>query len=269
MSFTSSRWDSVAAEPRLIRDAAWMDADRARAWRLVLLLIPLLTILGTVILSHDGRDPLGKPIGTDFLSFWTASDLTLSGRSAYDQQLHWDAQQRLFPGDGFGYEAFFYPPVFLLACLPLAMLPYFWALAAWLLSTGWAVWAALRRLAHGRLAPLTLLAFPGVYINAMHGQNGFLTTALMAGVAATLPSSPVWAGVLLGGLVFKPHLLVLAPVLLIATRRWSAIAAAAVTAAGLCLLSVLVLGPDSWRGFLANAGLARAALETMFAIANR
>ena len=48
------------------------------------------------------------------------------------------AQQTAIFGRDTGYAAFFYPPIFLLVCLPLAVLPYLAALAAWLwLLTAW------------------------------------------------------------------------------------------------------------------------------------
>lgn len=250
-------WRSV------IRDAAWMTRARARAYRDIMLLAPLLSIGLWIVLSHDGVDPLGKPIGTDFVSFWTASQVALRGSfaDAYNIDLHWGAQRALFPDADPGYEAFFYPPVFLLLCLNLALLPYFWSLACWLGVTGFACWRALRALAPAIATPLTFLAFPAVYLNAMFGQNGYLSTALYAGAVVMLDRRPVLAGLCLGALVYKPHLLVLVPVALIAARRWATLAITAITAIGLCLLSALCLGLDVWRGFLANTPLARATLE--------
>jgi hypothetical protein len=46
---------------------------------------------------------------------------------------HWAAEKALF-GPAQGYVAFFYPPPYLLICLPLALVPYFWSLAVWLIA---------------------------------------------------------------------------------------------------------------------------------------
>ena len=240
-----------------------MTAQRAIAYRNLMLLAPVLSIGVWIALSHQGVDPNGKPLGTDFVSFWTASHVALTGsfRDAYDIAVHWAAQKALFPASSLGYTAFFYPPVFLLICLPLSLLPYFWSLACWLGLTGFACWRALRRLADGALPALTFLAFPAVYLNAMFGQNGYLTTALYAAAATTLAKRPALAGVCLGALVFKPQLLVMVPVVLLAARLWTTIAAAAATACALCLVSLAVLGGDAWRGFLSHTDLARATLE--------
>jgi hypothetical protein len=48
---------------------------------------------------------------------------------------------------------------------------------------------------------------------------------------------------------------------LIFSRRWRALAGAAASAAVLCAVSLLVLGADAWRSFLAVSPLAAAALE--------
>ena len=110
-------------------DADWMSKARARAYRGVFLVCFPGFFLLYLGLSHGGLDLYGRPLGTDFISFWTASQIALSGApaSAYDVATHWAAQKALF-GDGLNYTAFFYPPVFLLLCLPLALLP-FWARA--------------------------------------------------------------------------------------------------------------------------------------------
>lgn len=245
----------------LIRDANWMTPDRARAYRNVLLVVYALSILATIILSHNGLDFYDRPLGTDFISFWSASKVALSDgpAQAYDVATHWAAQRAAFGGAPLNYTAFFYPPVFLLICLPLGLLPYFWALACWLGVTGALCLRALAWLGRGQV--LSVLAFPAVWTNVMHGQNGFLTTALFAGAVTCLETRPVHAGVLLGCLIYKPHFLLMVPVALIAGRRWVTAAAAAGTAVLLCALSAMVLGLDAWRGFLADSALARAAME--------
>ena len=65
-----------------LREAAWLDARRARAWRNILLALSLMAAGGWVALSHSGVDPAGKALGTDFLSFYAASRLTLAGQPA-------------------------------------------------------------------------------------------------------------------------------------------------------------------------------------------
>ena len=112
----------------LLRSADWLTADRATAWCRVLAAMTVVLALGWIGLSHGGIDRQGKPLGTDFVSFWTASRLALEGQpaAAYQSSAHLAEQRALFPSLAGQpvYFAFFYPPTFLLLLLPLALLPY-------------------------------------------------------------------------------------------------------------------------------------------------
>ena len=248
-----------------LRGASWLTRERARAYCIILAGISLAFALGGVALSQNGVDPTGKPLGTDFLSFWAASKLALAGTpaEAYRIAAHYAAQKAVFAGTSLQYTAFFYPPVFLLICLPLAALPYFVSLGAWLGVTFYAYWRVCRAFLQERSAMLTLalFAFPAVLINIGHGQNGFLSAALFGGALLAMSTRPVLAGVLFGGLVFKPHLAVLVPVALAARGAWKPFFAAAATALGLVAVSLAVFGVETWKGFFAVSPLARATLE--------
>jgi hypothetical protein len=245
-----------------LRDADWLTRDRAAAYARILFFLSFAGALMWVALSHGGVDRLGKPLGPDFVSFWTASSLALQGRAteAYDVARHWAAQKALF-GPNVAYTAFFYPPPYLLVCLPLALLPYLWSLALWLAATGLAYWRALSAFAGPRFDKLALLAFPGFLVNAGHGQNGFLSAALIGAGALWLDKRPIVAGLCLGALVYKPQLALMAPIALIAARRWTTLAAATAAAAALCAATLVVWGEAIWRAFLAAEPLARATLE--------
>src|SRR5271163_216747 len=245
-----------------LRDADWLDRQRALAYARILFFFSYAGALIWIGLSRGGIDRAGKALGTDFVSFWTASQLTLAGRAAdvYDVATHWGAQKALF-GPDVGYSAFFYPPPYLLICLPLALLPYFWSLTGWLAATGYAYWRVVRAYAGPRVDALAILAFPAILINAGHGQNGFLSAALIGGGALLLDKRPLVAGLCFGALIFKPHLAPMIPIALIAARRWTTLAATAATAAALTLASWLVWGDAVWRAFLEAAPLARATLE--------
>ncbi len=114
-----------------LRNPQWLNAERARAWCRVLAAVTWVVVFAYIITSRDGVDYFGEPVGTDFVSFWTASRLSLMGHpnSAYDPIVLQAAERALFPTVVSGYFAFLYPPTFLLLCLPLALLPYSAALA--------------------------------------------------------------------------------------------------------------------------------------------
>jgi len=88
-----------------------------------------------------------------------------------------------------------------------------------------------------------------VFINVGHGQNGFLTAALLGGALCLIDRKPWLAGVLIGLLAYKPQFGVLIPIALIASQRWSSSVAAAATIAALVALSFVTLGGDVWHAF--------------------
>jgi hypothetical protein len=246
-----------------LREARWLHAPRARAWCNVLAAMTAVFILGLLATSAGGIDIFGKPLGTDFISFWTASKLALAGHaaSAYQPALHAAAQHALFPRSLQSYAAFFYPPTFLLLCLPLALLPYLLSLAVWLLAGLAVLIAALRRLLPQRWAIVPMLAFPAVLDNLGHGQTAFVIAACFGWSAVWRRDRPFLAGICLGLLVIKPHLLLAAPILLLAGRHWRVIAGGVCSGCVMIGLSWLVLGSSAWSGFRHDSGLARATLE--------
>jgi len=245
-----------------LRDADWLTRDRAAAYCRILFFVSLGAAVLWIALSQGGLDREGKPLGTDFVSFWTASKIALGGHPAevYDIAIHRAAQTALFSRD-IGYAAFFYPPAFLLLCLPLALLPYIGSLVVWLGVTGYAYWRVARAWLGDRFGALPILAFPAVFSNLGHGQNAFLSAALFGGGALMLDARPIVAGICLGGLVYKPHLAIVVPVALVAARRWRTLLAAAAASAALCALSLAAFGADTWLAFLHASPRARIALE--------
>ena len=94
-----------------LRDAKWLNGTRTRVYPRLLLAASLGLALIWIVAARGGVDLAGKPLGTDFLSFFAASELTRQGRAAdvYDVAAHWAAQKAQF-GPAVGYSAFFYPP---------------------------------------------------------------------------------------------------------------------------------------------------------------
>lgn len=234
----------------------WLTAERVRGYSWILLVIfgggaAVWTALSLAAMV----DPNGKPVGYDFIAFWSAARLALAGQAAaaYDWHaiaaVHRQAVPALAQGVIFAWH---YPPTFLFAVLPFGLLPYPAALAAFVLSTA-ALWAALvRRIATDRRAWIVAAAAPAGLINLLDGQNGFLTAALAGFALLTLRwrRRPVVAGVLIGLLAIKPHLAVLFPLALAAERQWRALAAAAATTALFAAASVAAFGWDTAGAFV-------------------
>ncbi|MBR0694145.1 glycosyltransferase family 87 protein [Bradyrhizobium lablabi] len=250
-----------------LRSGDWLTPARTRAYCLILIGLACLAICGWIALSHDLVDRSGKPIGTDFSSFYAAGSLALehNATEAYDMVAHHAREQRLF-GPDTPYYSWLYPPSFFLLAAPLALLPYPLALALWQAMT-FAVYlgvigAILRRARHddGPVARLWLLAaaaFPAVFINLGHGQNGFLTAALLGGALVLLPRRPGLAGVLFGLLAYKPQFALVIPFALVAGGQWRSIMAATITVIALAGASLLLFGADAWTAFFASTETSR------------
>jgi hypothetical protein len=243
----------------------WFTEDRATAWLRVLAVVTAILAASWIALSSNGVDPTGKPLGTDFIAFWTAGRLTLEGgaAAAYDAALLGTAQQARFPGVDVGYSPFPYPPTFLLICLPLGALPYFPALAVWVGVTGLGYWRIVGAWAAGAFpSTLAALAFPAAFLNLAHGQTAFLTAVLFGAGALALPRRPFIAGLFFGLLTFKPHLGILIPVALLAARQWRAILGAVTSALTLAAAALLAFGAPAWAAFLKQSVMMGRILQT-------
>jgi hypothetical protein len=234
-----------------LRSGRWLTAARARGYSLILLAICALAITGWIAVSDGLIDRNGKPLGTDFSNVYAAGSLTWQGRpaEAYEPALQHAAEKAEFGGREVPFYGWHYPPFFFAVAVLVAAVPYAWGLAIWL-ATSFAAYLAMMRAILPR--PETLLiasAFPAVFVNIGHGQNGFLTAALLGGALYLLDVRPWLAGVLIGALAYKPQFGVLIPLALLASGRWNTIAAAIATVAALVAVSFVTLGGEVWHAF--------------------
>lgn len=192
----------------------------------------------------------GRPIGDDFVNYFSGAWLALHQRTA--EIYHWPAyhafQEQLVGAAVSPNYNYSYPPLALVLTLPLAVLPYLPAFGVWLIGGWYAFYRALRLATPNAL--LLALAAPAVFVNTYCGQNGVWTAAFLGGGLCLLERRPVIAGVLFGLQAYKPHLALMIPVALLAGRRWRAFASAAATVAVLAVASLALAGWDGWRAFL-------------------
>jgi hypothetical protein len=196
-------------------------------------------------------DGNGAPIANDFTGFWAAGNLVLEGRGAvYDWDMHKAAAVAAIGHDfAGGYPQFYPPPYFLLLAL-VASAPYMSSQVIWIALTALPYIFVISRIVGDRLGILLALAFPAVLANAMIGQNGCITAALVGGALLALERNrPVLAGCLIGLLTYKPHFGVLIPLALICAQQWRAFISATAVAVALAALSWLTLGAAAWEGF--------------------
>ena len=237
-----------------VRQANWLTRDRVIAWGTVLFIEEALLLAFLALWQHGVFAPTVSARASDFVSFYAAGKLALAGtpQLAYDQAAHYLAQQQATVETA-PYQYFFYPPVYLILCTALASMPYLVAFAVFQVATLGMFIVMMRSLLRERgagwLAPL--LAFPAVFWTFGLGQNAFLTAALFGGFTLLLEDRPIAAGILLGGLCYKPHFGLLVPGALFASRRWAAFLAAFSTVAWLVAASIALFGWQTWQAYFA------------------
>ena len=196
-------------------------------------------------------DPKGLGIPTDFINVWAAGRLALEGHPA--QAWDWDIQRPIevaqLGQDFLGYFAWHYPPPFLFVASLLARLPYGAAFMGWVFISLIPYLVVMRAIVGRPFGWMLALAAPMVLNNALVGQNGFFTAALIGGTLYLMPVRPVLAGICLGLLSYKPQYGLLFPLVLIAASQWTVFFSAAAVTVLMAVVSWLAFGTESWQAF--------------------
>jgi alpha-1,2-mannosyltransferase len=255
----------------VLRSGDWLTRERVRLVAIAVLIASAAGFLYLVVTAHGAVDLQGRPLGTDFSNVYAAGTYVLDGNAAaaFDPPQQYAREQAIFGADTQFY-GWHYPPYFLFVAAALALMPYGLALAVWQTFTLGLYLVVIRSIITSTFAPperggianrdwlLLALAFPAVLINVGHGQNGFLTAALLGGGLVLLDRRPIAAGILFGLLVYKPQYGLLIPLVLAVSARWRCFAAAAATVVVLTVVTTAVFGPQIWQAFLASTEFTRA-----------
>jgi len=255
-----------------LRDAQWLDRDRAIVYARMLAIFMVVGLLYGWTSDYLGHHPFkpppdtataGKPQPGDFVAFWAAGRLAVSGhpQAAYDV-VALSATERDATALGRTVSLpFLYPPTFLLVCLPFALLPYFVGFLAFVGAQTVALLAVLRQLLPPSCGWVALFSFPALLMNAATGQNGCISATCFGLSVLLLEERPFLAGACLGCLVVKPHFSLCVPVALLAARRWDAVAGAAVSSLALMGAAWAAFGATTWIAFLHHVSIAQSALQ--------
>jgi hypothetical protein len=271
LRLTPSKADSlVNGILELLRSGAFINKQRIVLWPAALLISFVAAILFLAATAHGIIDYKGRPLGSDFSSLYAAGTYVREGQPSapFDPMRQYEEEQALF-GKATPFISWQYPPILLPVAELLASLPYIPALLVWQLATLAFYLGAMVLLLrgnfslsaiHNRSWVLLAVAFPAVFVNFIHGQNGFLTAALLAGGLALFEVQPILAGVFFGLLAYKPQFLPIVPLALIAAQRWRVLAAMMLTILILAGIAAAVCGSDTWRAFLASTQFAQTAI---------
>lgn len=224
-------------------------------------------------------DAQGRPQVADFLAFWSAGRLALNGAAAwaYDPQAQ-HAVEVASLGHGFaGALEWPYPPVFFFVVAPLALLPYASAFILWCCATLAIYAAVIAKIARRIDAAAVACAAPPTLAALMAGQNGLLTATLLGLSLLFLEKRPVFAGLVLGLLSYKPQFGLLFPLALAAGACWRSFFAAGASALVVNGFAAAVFGTDTVSGFfhamavtgdmrVAHAGMGWAKLQSLYGV---
>ena len=256
----------------MLRSGAWLTRERTRLAAAALLVASVAGLLYLAVTANGLIDLQGRPLGTDFSNVYAAGTYVLDGdpEAPFDPVRQHAREQRIF-GEATPFYGWHYPPFFLFVAAALALMPYGVALAVWQAVTLCLYLLTIRAILHSSLRALpraagrgddwlwllVALAFPAVLINIGHGQNGFLTAALLGAALVQLDRRPLLAGMLFGLLAYKPQFGLMIPLALAASGRWRSFTAAAAAVALLALATTIAFGPHVWQAFLDSTRFTR------------
>ena len=210
----------------------------------------------TSLLAGPGLlDLTGQVKGTDFVEFYAAGRIVARGQAdrLYDLELQRRVEHEVTaPQDWPGLHGFLNPPFFALPFVPFALLPYPLAFGLWSLAGIALLIATLAAVTDRWRATLPwVLAFVPVFAGVSYGQNSLLSLAILAGTFVLLRAGrDTAAGVVLGGLLYKPQLVVVLALALLADRRWRTLVGLGVT--GIALAGVSwTMSPPGARAYVA------------------
>jgi hypothetical protein len=245
-----------------VRDGAWLSQRRVHGYLRLFAAANMVGLILAICRAHGWLLPAEPHLSTEFVSFYTAGRLIDAGQATeiyvpatnLAAYIHSNAIpeafagfQRAMSGDPqIQLLSFFYPPVFWLVCAPLAHFGFYPAFAIWVAGTLSGFIACLQRL-FGHWRDLWMAAaFLPVVKNGAIGENAYLSATLIGFGLMALPSRPFLAGILFGGLCYKPHFLLPIVILLIAGRYWRAIAGMAASVLILSALCGIMFGLQRW-----------------------
>jgi hypothetical protein len=268
------------------RLSSFMTRERVVAYSRAALVGQLVAIslwVASCWLLHHRNVP---PPGIDFRVFWSASFVSLhqGAMATFNPDILRAAESTLLHGtplDG-TFAPWVYPPTFEIFIYPLALLPYPFAYALFsFVSLACCLVACAPLMKDKPLPWVTVIAFPGIWVTMLHGQNSLLTFALAAAALRLRDRRPIVAGACAGLLFVKPQLAPIFPLLFLVGRHYKAFAACVAAATLLCLVSVAAFGTSLWLRFFETASLFKAAvllnngdhiwnsMPTVFAIARQ
>jgi hypothetical protein len=236
----------------------------AHAMAVVAIAIGVILCSVSVLLGLGGRTFLGRPLGGDFVEFYTIGKVLNNDAPAriYDLELTSTVQHAALPSMPDTQMLVFAQAPFIASLFrPFALLPYAWAYVAWLVFSAGLYLAALALLfrtvrlnADDRKTGflLALSSTPFLFETWIGGQMSVVVFAIWVLFFWCLDNDRrVLAGFVLALCLFKPTLVALPALMLVVGRRWRVVSGFAAGGIAMALLSFATVGRDGCRAWLA------------------
>jgi hypothetical protein len=190
---------------------------RARNW---VLIAAALSITGFYALSH--LDAFKIQVQHDFLCAYTGYSLAFSP-GLYDPAVQSRRAQEILPNPQRPLIPFLRPAFYAWVMWPLAQLPYMTAYAVWLcLQYGMLAWTCFR--AWNRFGPPSIVlcvVFWPVAVGIFAGQDSALVLVMIFEAFLAIEQRRYWlAGAICALTLFKFHLMLLVPLVILLRRNW-------------------------------------------------
>lgn len=244
----------------LLKSGDFLSRDTAMLAARVLGALSLIGFLVIVLTSNGVTDWKGRPLGTDFIVFYSGGAVAIGdgAPAVYDNARLYEAHRTALNDPSPDWGPFLYPPLFIFLAMALAPLAYAPAFLLFMAGTGALYAGATRALAGFRGVLVPIGAFTAVLLNLTQGQTGFLIAGLFAAALGFLFSGRhALAGICFGLLAIKPQFGILIPVALAASGHWRAFGFASLAAAASVVAPTIAFGPEIWPEFLKAAAFAR------------
>lgn len=203
--------------------------------------------------SEGSSENSMPPLGHDLRIYWTVSWMTthLGAMSAFHPDMLDVAQRQFFPAyTELGH--WLYPPTFQWLIQPLSWLPYPWTYAIYVAVSVVLFAIAVTQWRRRAGWPwIVVMAFPGLWVAVLVGQNSIMTLLLMTVALTQSSARPLLAGVCAGLLVIKPQFAVLLPLWWLCGKQWRALGTMLLTGGVCCVLTLLWGGWALWEAFFA------------------
>jgi hypothetical protein len=194
---------------------------------------------------------IGTPMGRDFVNFWMAGHLALTGELdiLVDDKSYGPLINRMLDFANGNQFIFSYPPHSLPLLMPFALVPFAWAAWLWAALNVFCAYGCVRLMKRDRALGILACLSPAVLIMAAFGHFGGFLGLLAVYILTRGHDRPVLAGALLSVTTIKPQFAAFLGLFLLLAGYRRAILFAVPFTGALIGVSLVAFGVKPWINF--------------------